>query len=126
MKNISIHFTPKGQDLKELIKKAEDIIAILRTCDTDLIIHHAFLTRKQCEDKGFSCEIPDMFDRFRSLGIRIVENECGIYNPTEAREEVYATMKHAPIAFFIGEIKEGLLEEYSMMITSDIECIHIR
>lgn len=126
MKNISLHFTPKGQDLKELIKKAEDVITILSTCENELILHHAFLTRKQCEDKGFSCEIPNMFDRFKGLGVSIIENTCTIYAPTEARKEVYANMPYSPVAFFIGEIKEGLLEEYSMMTKAGVECIHIR
>lgn len=130
---VSIHFTPKGQNVQELIKKTKDAITVLKATGEPLHIYHAFLTEKHCKQLGLPLDIVKMFDSFVDEYTSVHAFDGEEYNATKARLEVFRAITLcdfddlARVSLFIGEIKEGVLDEYvSLDNYKSVRKVHIQ
>lgn len=129
---VSIHFTPKGQDVQELIKKTKDAINVLKATGEPLQIYHAFLTEKHCKTMGLPLDIVKMFNGFVDDTTTVHEFNEDKYDAFKARMKVYNSLKESKnnecrFALFVGEVKEGVLEEYAELHSHlNIRLVHIQ
>jgi hypothetical protein len=121
--DISIHFTIKGQTVSEINEKFDKYIKENQeTLPFDFsepttprtILHHCFLPEKMVKEKGFSTEIYD--DILHSIS----EHKVCWYGTSDyglvwdRRYMLENLSKLNGLAVFIGEIKEGVLEELEL------------
>lgn len=135
VKDVSIHFTIKGQTIQEVDKKFNNWIMcnsknlpfdFSESTEPRTVLHHCFLPKKEVEEKGLSTEIYDIV-----LDPTAEQQVCW-YNASEfglvwsRRLMLENIAKLKGIALFIGEIKEGVLEEYNIAKELGINIIHIQ
>lgn len=106
---IAISFTLKGQELSSIRNVLEGIAA--RHEGEELI--HGFMPRELVIEKGFSTELVDMLDELFPVQHIFFGR----------REEMvkYANSVKA-FAIFVGEIKEGVAEEYDLYLNKAPKC----
>ena len=133
--DISIHFTIKGQTVSELNKKLSNyfdenqdelVFDFSEQTEPRSILHHCFLPESLVKEKGFSNEIYD------ELLDPLSENKVCWYNTSSLGliwDRVFMLenlSKLNGVAVFIGEIKEGVKEEFDVCKELGIEVIHIQ
>lgn len=135
--DLSIHFTLKGQTASQIDEKLNNWLESDKyTGQFDFsengeteprnVLHHCFLPKKVVEQKGFSTEVWDMLE---TISEDIV---CwnGVWNDGDAlcwdRKLMLENIKKVNgISIFIGEIIEGVKEEYDIAQELGIDCILI-
>lgn len=132
--DVSIHFTTKGQTVEEINKKLDNYIIenqedlpfdFSESTSPRSVLHHCFLPKKIVEEKKFSTEIYDII--LDSVSEQKVcwygVSDYGL--PWDRRLMLENLAKINGIAVFIGEIKDGVLEEYEMIKELGVEYILI-
>ena len=135
--DLSIHFTLKGQTVEQIDQKLNNWLDSDKyTGQFDFsengeteprnVLHHCFLPKKVVEQKGFSTEVWDLLE---TISEDIV---CwnGVWNEGDAlcwdRKLMLENIKKVNgISIFIGEIIEGVKEEYDIAQELGIDCIII-
>lgn len=132
--DVSIHFTVKGQTVSEINQKLDDWFNHIEgdlpfdfseTTEPVSALHHCFLPEKTVKEKGLSNEIyEDILHPFSERKV------CwfGVSDYGSAHDRLYMLQnlqKLNGIALFIGEIKEGVKEEYDLCIELGIQTILI-
>ncbi len=132
--DVSIHFTTKGQTVEEINKKLDQyfrenqhklLFDFSESTTPRSILHHCFLPEKLVIEKGFTTEIYD--DILHSIS----ENKVCWYGTSDYglvwdRLLMLENLKKLNgVAIFIGEVKEGVLEEFNIVKDLDIEHILI-
>lgn len=124
-KDFSIHFTIKGQELSE-IEKAFDKYQTDTNChfldlseDKSIRVHSCFLPRKTVEEKGFDTGVCDFLETLTD------GNNINWFNADDtlgmSRIHMLKTIERlGGICVFIGEIKEGVAEEFKL--ATEIGC----
>jgi len=115
-KDFSIHFTIKGQELSRIEQKFQDWSKghdLLDENNTGVRVHNCFLSRKDVEERGFDTGVVDFIESLTDA------NDINWFysSPTLAmsRVQMLTTIKRlGGIAIFVGEIKEGVLEEMNL------------
>ena len=132
-KDVSIHFTIKGQTIEEINNKLDNYLTFRQTVDFDFseessprsVLHHCFLPEKEVIAKGFSNEIyeeilhPLSNDKICWFGV----SDYGINHDRILMLENLAKLNG--LAIFIGNINEGVATEYGLAKELGIECILI-
>lgn len=132
--DVSIHFTTKGQTVQEINKKFNDYINNnQKTLPFDFserteprsILHHCFLPEKVVKEKGFSTEIYDeiLHPTSEQKVCWFGTSDYGLVWDRRLMLENLAKLKG--VAVFIGEIKEGVKEEYELCQELNIDCVLI-
>lgn len=134
--DFSIHFTIKGQTCEEIEKKiraweqSENYDGQFDDDESDgeirTVMHHCFLQERVIKEKGFSTEIIDMLDMLCDDVIcwnGVSGEELGlVWDRTYMLENI---KKLNGVSIFVGEIKEGVLEEFETAKRLGVECILI-
>lgn len=124
-RNYTIHFTIKDQSLEEIKEKLKKYLDELPFQERALAFHHCFMPRKLVEEKGFSTDLVDVLDEL------CVPDQVRWYNTTdsitESRRLMLNNIAQIPRgqALFVGEIKEGVKEEYDLAKRLNIDCVLI-
>ncbi len=132
--DVSIHFSIKEQTIEELnnkfdnyIKKNQDNLPFDFSEQTSprSVLHHCFLPEKIVEQKGFSTQIYDdiLHPTSENKVCWFGTSDYGLEWDRRLMLENIAKLNG--ISIFIGEIKEGVKEEYDLAIELGIECILI-
>jgi hypothetical protein len=120
--DFSLHFTTKGQTVDDIRKKFKDWLykdnsqTIPETDCTGegfLILHHCFMHRKDIEAKGWSTKILDFLEhRFAHI---VCWYGASDQNLNLDRLLMLQNLKRVNgVAIFIGEIKDGVKDEYEL------------
>lgn len=133
-KDVSIHFTIKGQTVAELDKKIQDFIDANRdnlpfdfseSTEPRSILHHCFLPESTVKEKGFSNEVYEVI--LHSLcEIKICwfgTSQLGM--EWDRRLMLENLKKLGGVAVFVGDIKEGVKDEYDIAKELGIDIIEI-
>lgn len=134
--DLSIHFTLKGQTCEEIEQKfraweqSKDYEGQFDEDETDdeirTVLHHCFLPEKVVKEKGFSREVWDLLD--------MLSEDIVCWNGVSGEDmglvwdRIYMLeniKKLNGVSIFIGEIKEGVLEEYETAKRLGVDCILI-
>jgi len=124
-KNYTIHFTIKDQSLEKIKEKLKKYLDKLPFQEKALAFHHCFMPRTLVEEKGFSTDLVDVLDEL------CIPDQIRWYNTTdsiaESRRLMLNNIAQIPRAqaLFIGEIKEGVKEEYDLAKQLGIDCVLI-
>jgi len=120
--DFSLHFTTKGQTVDDIRKKFTDWLAkdnhqtLPETDDDDeghLVLHHCFMHRKDIEAKGWSTEIVDFLEY-------ICDDIVCWFGASDQsldldRLLMLQNLKRVHgVAIFVGEIKDGVKDEYEL------------
>lgn len=132
--DVSIHFTIKEQDVKELNKKFDDWIEqnkdnllfdFSEKTTPRSVLHHCFLPEKDLEAKGLSTEVYDDLLHL-TTEYKVCWHGTSPYGLGWDRMFMLENIKKLNgLSIFIGEIKDGVLEEYEKAQELAIECILI-
>lgn len=133
----SIHFTTKGQDVKALFAKLKyyldehaEHFTFVQTTESNVIsnnvVHHCFLPEKVVKEKGWSNDIYDCV-------LNAVANNkvCwfGVsdYGLDWDRRLMLENLKKVDgLAIFIGNISDGVKDEYDLAIDLGLDILLIR
>lgn len=132
--DVSIHFTIKGQTVSEINQKFNDYID--KTADKlpfdfsepsspRSVLHHCFLPEKVVKEKGFSTDVyddilhPTSEHKVCWFGV----SDYGL--PWDRRLMLENIKKLNGLSIFIGEIKEGVKDEYDLAQELGIDCLLI-
>lgn len=128
----SIHFTIKGQTMKEINKKIDNWLATQSLIDfsekaegePSAVLHHCFLPREMVVARGFSTEVVDTLDEISG------ESQVRWFGASDdlgmSRLLMLQNIKRLKgIAIFVGEVKEGVKEEYELSSQMEVECVLI-
>lgn len=126
--DFSLHFTLKDQSFPairdEFYSWAKDHdFLISQENDPRLVLHHCFLPRAIIQLKKFSEDVVDFLDG-------ITEDVVCWYGAAEnlqdSRTLMLQNLKRVNgIAIFVGEIKEGVKEEYDLAVNLGVDILHI-
>lgn len=123
MNDISIHFTLKGQTIEEIQGKLNDWFANKKH-NPHMVLHHCFLPREIVVEKGFDTSVVDFLDG-------LADNQVRWYNTSPKGLGVSRFLMLQNLlrcngtAIFIGDIKEGVLEEFDHVETMQIKRVLI-
>jgi len=114
--DFSIHFTLKGQQLKEIEEKFFKWASqneLLHESKTNLKVHSCTMPRKIVEQKGWDLSIVEFMESLTD------GNDINWYYASNTIEMSRQFMlenlkKFYSVAIFIGELKDGVLEEYNI------------
>lgn len=132
--DVSIHFTTKGQTVEEINAKFNDYINnnqgslpfdFSERTEPRSVLHHCFLPEKVVKEKGFSNDIYEDI-----LHPTSEQKVCWFgtsdYGLVWDRRLMLENLKKLNgVALFIGEIKEGVKEEYDLCQELGIDCVVI-
>lgn len=133
--DVSIHFTTKGQSVQELNKKFDEYITsnqnslpfdFSESTNPRSVLHHCFLPEKVVKEKGFSNEI------YEDILHPTSEHKVCWYGTSDyglvwdRRLMLENLKKLNGIAIFIGEIKDGVKDEYDLVLELEIEHLIIK
>lgn len=135
--DVSIHFTIKGQTTKELEAKLDAFcsgenfnnpkfdFSERQFDDKRNVLHHCFLPEKVVKEKGFSTEVyDDILHPFSED--KVCWYGTSDYGLVWDRRLMLENLKKLDgVAIFLGEIKEGVEEEYKIAQELGVECILI-
>lgn len=113
MQFIIISFTLKGQDFWKIKNKLQDIAKQ----NPDAILIHGFMPRKEVISKGFSTDVLDTLDTLFPIQLNMYKD-----GKPMREEMVKLSCKLNASIYFIGEIKEGVLEEHELYTGNKDEC----
>lgn len=132
--DVSIHFTIKDQTVEELNNKLVKYIDenneylnfdFSERTEPRSVLHHCFLPEKMVIEKGFSTDIyedilhPTSEYKICWFGV----SGCGLELDRKLMLENLAKLNG--LSIFVGEIKDGVLEEFKLVKELGIEYIHI-
>jgi hypothetical protein len=135
--DVSIHFTLKGQTTKEIAKKLDafcdgenlnnpkfDFSERLEGAPRN-VLHHCFLPEKVVKEKGFPTDVyDDILDPFSED--KVCWYGTSDYGLVWDRRLMLENLKKVDgLAIFVGDIKEGVEEEYNIAKELGIECLFI-
>jgi len=131
--DFSVHFTIKDQSLDDINKKLDDWLvnnkSIMDLSERDInepriVLHHCFLPREIVVEKGFDTKLIDSLDELSEDQVRWFN--CGEGGLGMSRLLMLQNLKRlSGVALFIGELKEGVKEEYELAVQIGVECILI-
>lgn len=124
--DITIHFSIKDQDIFKIIYDLKDCIEsddgpenggdLIKN---NAIIHHCHMRKQDVISKGFSTELYDQLDSIKLK--KVCWNGSTNDGLNVDRILMLDNLKKVNgIAIFIGEIKDGVKEEYDYCISNDI------
>lgn len=133
-KDVSIHFTTKAQSIEHLNKLLTTFCEgenynnpkfdFSEATQPRSVLHHCFLPEETVKEKGFSNEV------YETILNPTSEHQICWYGVSGRLGLVWDRMymlenikKLNGIALFIGELKEGVLEEFEIAKELGIECI---
>lgn len=127
--DFSIHFTIKEQSieqieaaLKQWNKQTGFLVSMYDAGNP--VLHHCFLPREIIKQKGFSESVVDFLDSIEVSTVRWFSTTPNIKTSRELMIQNLDRVKG--VALFIGEIKEGVKDEWDLVSVFDgIEKIHI-
>jgi len=133
--DVSIHFTIKNQTVKEVEKKLEDwykteekIILLNGNVDNQPrpVLHHCFLPKKILIEKNIPLTVWDFLENVSDhiicwYGATMDGNSLA----WDRRLMLENIKKTNGIAIFVGNIVEGVKEDYDMAMELGIDCIVI-
>ena len=132
--DFSVHFAPNGQNVAEFIQKLKDYLkskdAMVRPNDKEYVVettlHHCFLTKEAAKAKGISNQICDYLDGIAdNVAYWYGASDSG--NVTNDRRLMLRNLKHLNgVAIFVGDIKEGVKEEYDEAVRLGITTVQIQ
>jgi len=123
IKDFTLHFTVKGQNISDIERVFENADLPFHNDLTSIQLHHCFLTKEEVIQKGFSTSVVDMLERCSDNIICWNKSSETLFN---ARANMITTVNRAHgTAIFIGDIIEGVLEEYNLAEQSGINIIKI-
>lgn len=134
--DVSIHFSLKGQTIEEIEEKldlwlqSENYQGQFDFSERDdeprSVLHHCFLPKKIVEQKGFSTEVWDFLEMFSE------DNVCwngvsgeGMGLVWDRQYMLENIKKINGVSIFIGNIIEGVEEEYKLANELGIDIIVI-
>lgn len=130
--DVSIHFTIKGQSVNDLNDKLNNYIFkneipfdFSERTEPRSILHHCFLPEAIVKEKGFSTDIYDIILDPMSEHKVCWYDASGLGLVWDRRYMLENLAKLNGVAIFIGEIKEGVSDEYALAKELGIECILI-
>lgn len=123
----SVHFTPKGQSVPQILgtlndwlnsPEAKELLGIGSECETDedypVVLHHCFMRKSDVELRGFSTEICDGLQEV-SCGNQVCWNGVSEQNIETDRHLMLQNLQRVGgVAIFIGDIIDGVEEEYEL------------
>lgn len=117
--DVSLHFSLKHNNLDSVSKIfSEYIIDNFDVVDNEYsTIHHCFLTRQEVVDNGFPDNVVKWFENIESGGTPVIcRHSRGLDGIVSAREDMMEQMSKGfkPLCIFIGNIVDGVEEEYNM------------
>lgn len=130
--DFTLHFTIKGQKVPDISSKLEDwlvenkeIIDLSERAEGDpnVVLHHCFLPEKIVIEKGFSTDVIDLLNELAEDQVCWygVDGDLGM-----SRLLMLQNIKRLNgISIFVGEIKEGVKDEYDLAKEMGIECVLI-
>lgn len=108
LRTIVLSFTLKGQDFSK-IKEAILDIKKKHFPTKNVILLHGFMPRAEVIKKGFSTEVVDFLEETFPIQLNLYADGAPL------RHEMVKIANHLDAnVYFIGEIKEGVLEEYTL------------
>lgn len=122
-KHVSVHFTMKGQDLKQdfFIPLANTLAKLRERGAGKIVLHNSFLTKEQCEAKGFDITIPTVLNALADEAISYSNDE---FDFEKSRKELVEAMKEKnpknSIAYVFGDVKEGVEIEHNLLRDNNI------
>lgn len=131
-KDFTLHFTIKDQSLEDLKKKfyefdartlEADEVLVTESDEEELVLHHCFLPPAIVSEKGLPTEVLDFLDT-------VCNEQVRWYQATDSldfsRVMMLRNLKRlGGVAIFLGEIKEGVVQEYELAKHIGIPCILI-
>lgn len=131
--DVSLHFTPKGQDVKEIFNKIDKWLennsdtvdfSERKEGETRTVLHHCFMKRADVEAKGFDTTICDELECFSEDTI------CwnGVSQSTIGMDRLLMLQnlkRLNGIAIFVGNIVDGVREELELAKQIDVKTIII-
>lgn len=130
--DLSIHFTLKDQSIIDIEEKTDKWLegqTFIDFSEQEIpqplpILHHCFLPREVVVQKGFATDVVDMLDQIAG------ENQVRWFGVSEnlpmSRLLMLTNLKRVNgMALFVGEIKEGVKEEWDLAQSMGIDCICI-
>lgn len=130
--DVSIHFTIKDQPLDVIEDKinkwfrdGKHVVDFSERTEPRSILHHCFLPREIVIEKGFSEDLVDMLDMISEFQVRWFNTHA--YGLVWSRQLMLENLaKLGGTAIFVGEIKEGVKEEYDIAEKLGLDIIHIK
>jgi len=132
--DVSLHFTIKGQTVQEIDQKLEKyfqenkenlIFDFSEPSTPRSVLHHCFLPEQMVKDKGFSTEVYD--EILHTMSEHKVcwfgSSDYGL--EWDRRLMLENIAKLGGVSVFVGEIKEGVKDEYDLAQELGVECILI-
>lgn len=132
--DVSLHFTIKGQTVQQINEKIDAYFKangentpfdFSEPTEPRSILHHCFLPEKMVKEKGFSTEVYD--EVLHSMSEHKVcwfgASDYGL--EWDRRLMLENIAKLGGVSVFVGEIKEGVKEEYDLAQQLGVECILI-
>ena len=118
--DISLHFTIKGQTIEQIKEKIDNHIASsdnsvllkLKNLDNANMLHHCFLPEKKVIELGFSNDVYEKVINHYSWLNACWHGVSGMGLETDRGIMLNNLKKLNGLAVFVGEIKEGVLEEF--------------
>ena len=112
---IVLAFTLKGQDQNKIIEKIKE--ASVKYADHLCI--HGFMTRKEVVEKKLPTDILDAIETY-------FPKRANFYVKGPLRQEMceWAKLVNA-IVVIIGEVKEGVQEEYNLYMAAGLNIVNI-
>ena len=134
--DLTVHFTLKGQQVSEIDRKLTDWLKsenyqgqfdFSQRLDDEPrnVLHHCFLPQRIIKEKGFSTEVWDFLEMVSDDIVcwHGVSGDLGLV--WDRRYMLENLKKINGTAIFIGNIIEGVKEEYDIAQELGIDCILI-
>ncbi len=122
IKDFSLHFTIKDQDLEE-IKKAFTYATVHSFDSVDTVLHHCFLPLEEVIANKYSTGVVDF------LSICAEYQVCWKNTTNDLASSRFLMLqtvgRAGGTAFFVGALKHGVLEEYEIAKHVGMEVVHI-
>lgn len=128
--DVSIHFTLKGQSLDDVKTKltewfkSESGKKRVDLSDKDTVLHHCFLSRKEVLELGFSTDVVDYLE---SLCGNMVNWKYVSDSLHKSRELMLENLKRLDgLAIFVGDIVDGVFEEYDIVFSKGVNVMILK
>lgn len=131
--DVSFHFTPKGQNVKEIFKKIDkwllehpDVVDFSERGEEEpsTVLHHCFVKRADCAAKGFDTTVHDELDTYSED--QICWYGVSQYSADADRMLMLQNLKRLNgIAIFVGKIEGGVENELGFAQNIGLETVII-
>jgi len=131
-KDFSIHFTVKGQEMAQIEKafdefQSKDIYGTLDLSeDNSIVLHHCFLPEKDVVSKGWDNSIHEFLNTLTDANKVCYYHSDDDGNLGMSRLNMLRNIERlGGVSVFIGEIKDGVKEEYDLAKCLGVHIIEI-